>query len=58
MNKPDLADAIIPHLLAALPDPFNPDEQAAERVHKTALKWAELIFDQKKKGGGYSMLVP
>jgi len=50
MTKPDLIGALIPHLVAALPHPFDPDEARAQQVLETAAKWADLIIAESNKG--------
>jgi hypothetical protein len=49
MTKPDLANALVPHLIAALPDPFRPDESSAKRVLETAANWADLLHSEANK---------
>lgn len=43
MTRTDLANAIIPHLIAALPDPFAPDNARAKKAIDAASKWADLV---------------
>lgn len=49
MTKVDHANAIVPHLIAVLPQPFSPDEVRARQVLETASKWAELIHSEATK---------
>jgi len=49
MSKADLVNALMPHLIAVLPQPFSPDEARAKQVLDTAIKWAELIHAEANK---------
>jgi hypothetical protein len=49
MTKPDLFDAILPHLIAAVPEPFSPTEAVAKQVLAAAAKWVELLHSERDR---------
>ena len=57
MTKPDLAAALVPHLIGSLPDPFSPNPTSARQVMEVASQWAELMHAEATKDKQLHMFV-
>ncbi len=44
-DERDFVRALVPQLIARLPDPFSPTEADMRRVAEAAGRWAELLVD-------------
>lgn len=56
-NERDFVCALVPLLIARLPDPLSPTEADMRRVAEAAGRWSELLVDLRTDSGWANFLL-